>query len=73
MVGIPIALLIGQQVLFNMLPQWILMRLPSMLPRFMSLVAVGEPIPTFEPVIATALLSVVFMVVALWRFSREEF
>ena len=72
-VGIPIVLLVGQQIVFDLLPQWVIMRMPGVLPRFASLIAIGEPIPTFDAVIVTALLSVVFMLVALWRFNREEF
>lgn len=35
--------------------------------------AVGEPLPTVVPIVATALWCVVFVAVAIWRFHREEF
>jgi ABC-2 type transport system permease protein len=35
--------------------------------------AVGQPLPTVTPIIATALWCVLFVVVAIWRFRREEF
>jgi hypothetical protein len=33
----------------------------------------GQPLPTITPLIATALWSILFIAVALWGFSREEF
>jgi len=33
----------------------------------------GQPLPTVAPIIGTAVLTLVFLLVALWRFSREEF
>jgi ABC-type transport system involved in multi-copper enzyme maturation permease subunit len=35
--------------------------------------ASGQPLPTLTPIIATAAWCVLFVVVALWRFRREEF
>jgi len=35
--------------------------------------AVGACLPTLTPIIATALWCIVFVVVAVWRFCREEF
>jgi ABC-2 type transport system permease protein len=35
--------------------------------------AMGQPLPTVAPIIATALWCVLFVVVAIWRFRREEF
>lgn len=35
--------------------------------------ALGKPLPTTTPIIATALWCVLFAVVAIWRFHREEF
>ncbi|MCC6611893.1 MAG: ABC transporter permease [Anaerolineae bacterium] len=37
------------------------------------LVMLGQPLPTIVPVIATAVWSVIFTGVALWRFQRDEF
>ena len=33
----------------------------------------GQPLPTVAPILATALLSVLFVGVAIWRILREEF
>jgi ABC-2 type transport system permease protein len=72
--GIGIGLLIGGLVLGNTLPL-----LPYVLPWPLPDLAIGAlmgrtaPAAWPIPVIATAGLSVVFVVVALWRFSREEF
>jgi hypothetical protein len=33
----------------------------------------GLPLPTITPIVGTAALTLVFIAVALWRFSREEF
>ena len=36
-------------------------------------VALGQPLPTVIPIVATALWCVLFTGVAIWRFRREEF
>jgi ABC-2 type transport system permease protein len=38
-----------------------------------SYLAMGQPLPTVVPIIATALWCVLFIAVAIWRFRREEF
>jgi hypothetical protein len=40
---------------------------------FTILAAIGQPLPTYLPVFFTALWCVVFIALAVWRFSREEF
>jgi ABC-type transport system involved in multi-copper enzyme maturation permease subunit len=35
--------------------------------------ALGQPLPTVAPIIATVLWSALFVAVAIWRFRREEF
>ncbi len=49
--------------------------LPWPLPALSTGVLIGAPVAAdwFIPVIATAVWTVVFLVVALWRFGREEF
>jgi ABC-2 type transport system permease protein len=49
--------------------------LPWPLPALATGVLIGAAVPAdwFIPVIATAVWTVIFLVVALWRFSREEF
>jgi hypothetical protein len=34
---------------------------------------IGEPVATWLPAIVTVVLCVVFIVVAIWRFNRQEF
>jgi ABC-type transport system involved in multi-copper enzyme maturation permease subunit len=38
-----------------------------------ALLATGQPLPTVTPIIGTAVWCVLFVVVAMWRFRREEF
>jgi len=38
-----------------------------------ALVAQGLPLPTVAPIIGTAALSLAFVLITIWRFSREEF
>ena len=33
----------------------------------------GQPLPTVMPIIATAAWCVLFVLVGMWRFRREEF
>jgi ABC-2 type transport system permease protein len=33
----------------------------------------GQPLPTVAPILGTAALTLVFILVALWRFNKEEF
>ena len=42
-------------------------------PPLVMFVASGKPLPSVTPIIATLLWCVVFVAVAIWRFSREEF
>jgi ABC-type transport system involved in multi-copper enzyme maturation permease subunit len=35
--------------------------------------AMGQPLPTFVPIVATAVWCVLFVSVAIWRFRHEEF
>ncbi len=36
-------------------------------------VAMGQPLPTVGPIVATAIGCLIFIAIALWRFQREEF
>ncbi len=47
--------------------------LPGALPLQVPQVLGGSPLPTIVPLLGTILLTVVFIVVAVWRFEREEF
>ena len=78
-IGLPLALLFGYQFFLAVAP-WLAQVMPwafitgsgSDVP-LAPAVALGLPLSSPGPIIGTLLLSVVFVVVALLRFSREEF
>ncbi len=78
--GITLALLIGYQLILMLAP-WLAEVMPWTLlgsagqggSPLAVLLALGQPLPTVAPIIATALWCVLFVVVAIWRFRREEF
>lgn len=79
-IGIPIALLFGAQLLSGVAPAlaqimpWaIVMPTGSSLYALAHLAMMGQPLVTVTPIIATLVWIVVFVGVALWRFEREEF
>ena len=78
-IGIPLLLVFGNSF-SNMLPflgkilPWnLVMDLGPEQPALAIILAQGLPLPTITPILCTAGLSLVFIAVALWRFSREEF
>jgi len=78
-IGIPILVNLGYQFLL-MIGDWLGEIMPWNLvvplgdkPSLAMALIQGTPLPTITPLIATALWSILFTVVALWRFSREEF
>jgi ABC-type transport system involved in multi-copper enzyme maturation permease subunit len=78
-IGIPVVLVFGNQLtgilpwLGKILPWNLVMDLGPAQPALAVALAQGQPLPTVTPVIGTAVLTIVFLVVALWRFQREEF
>jgi ABC-type transport system involved in multi-copper enzyme maturation permease subunit len=58
--------------LLAVLPWDLLMPFGSKVP-LAALLALGQPLPTVTPIIGTAVWCVLFVVVAIWRFRREEF
>lgn len=62
-------------ILPNFGPAWLPLIMPWPLIRASVGIAQWQPVgvPLWIPVAATAMWSVLFMVVALWRFEREEF
>lgn len=78
--GIALGLLLGYQ-LFLALAPWLAAVMPWALvlnvtpdgvPLSFSL-AMGRPLSTVTPIVGTAVWCVLFTIVALWRFEREEF
>ncbi len=77
-IGLALALLFGQQFITQMLP-FLLNVLPVgiFLPRdgeptIVSALIFGQPVPSLAPVLWSAGLSVLFVLVSLWRFERTE-
>jgi hypothetical protein len=42
-------------------------------PSLAAALAQGQPLPTMTPILSTGLLIILFIIVALVRFEREEF
>lgn len=79
-IGIPIGLLFGAQMLMGLspiLPQimpWLIILPSGSTPDALAmLVMQGQPLPTVTPIIATIIWVGVFVAVSIWRFEREEF
>ncbi len=78
-IGIPLALAFGQQMLIGMLPflasvlPWnVVMPLNDGLPSIASTVILGEAHPNLMPFYVMCAAIVVFTAVCLWRFERQE-
>ena len=75
--AIPIAILIGQGILESLAkgfaPWFPWHILPAKLPGLAGIAALGEPLPSSSPIVAALLFSLVFVLLAIWRFEREEF
>jgi ABC-2 type transport system permease protein len=72
--GIAFGILLGGMLLRNFIPQ-ILYVLPLSMEGVAMAVLMGMPLPAMfvSQVISAAVLSIVFILVALWRFQRKEF
>jgi ABC-2 type transport system permease protein len=73
--AIGLGFLFGGQIFPNFLPQWATMLFPWKLSELASALALGQPLPPgwIIPIIATLAWTIVFIVIALRRFEREEF
>jgi ABC-2 type transport system permease protein len=77
-IGLGLAFLFGQQFLANMLPVlWQVLPVGVFLPSdtnvtFTSALMLGQPLPSPAPLLWTAGLSVLFLVIGVWRFKRVE-
>lgn len=77
-IGIPIALIVGMSLLPQILGQyfpWLISILPFRLTEFALMVVAKISLPAdwHLPVISTLVLVVIFIVVAILRFAKEEF
>jgi ABC-2 type transport system permease protein len=77
-IGIPMLLIFGYQFLGGMLRPlaqvmpWTLI-IPGAGPSIASALVTGQPLPPLTPILGTAVLTLVFAGVAVWRFQRDEF
>jgi ABC-2 type transport system permease protein len=78
-IGIPMVMVFGYNLtgllpwLGKILPWNLVMDLGPNQPSLAIALAQGKPLPAVTPIIGTAVLAVIFLVVALWRFQCEEF
>lgn len=76
--GIAFALLLGQEIAEKIIKTYV-PRMPTVIPERVAeaavAVVVGEPMAAdwYIPVIVAAVMSVLFVLGAIWRFTREEF
>jgi len=73
--AIGLGFLFGGQIFPNFLPEWVILIFPWKLSELAPALALEQPLPMGWPIpiIATAVWTVVFIAIALWRFGREEF
>jgi ABC-2 type transport system permease protein len=73
--GIGLSLVVGGLILPNFLPEWVMSVMPWGFPRVAFGLTTGQSLPPqmVTALILTAIWTVLFMVVALWHFGREEF
>ncbi|HEY42801.1 MAG TPA: ABC transporter permease subunit [Anaerolineae bacterium] len=75
-IGISIAVLIGQDLLGQLIAMkfpWFPTLMPMRLVDMALPLAQGGTLSSYTPVIATTLMSLSFLLLAIWRFRREEF
>jgi ABC-2 type transport system permease protein len=78
-IGIPMVIVFGNQLtglaprLGKVLPWNLVMDLGPEQPALAVMLVQGQSLPTVTPIIGTAVLILIFIVVTLWRFQQEEF
>jgi len=77
-IGIPLALILGYQLLtsfgsIQILPYQLIYATGPSDPALAMTLVNQQPLPTILPIVATLVWIVLFVVVALWRFERIEF
>ena len=77
-IGISIGVLVIQSILRQLATNWVPwlpLVMPDTLMQLTSPIVQGQPLPAYWsiPIISTALISILFVLIAMWRFNREEF
>lgn len=77
-IGLPLLLVFGAQfgstvsILAKIMPWNLIIDTPRHPSLAMALLK-GQPLTTVTPIISTAVMTVLFVVIAIWRFQKEEF
>jgi ABC-2 type transport system permease protein len=77
-IGLPIMLVFGAQfgssvsILAKIMP-WNFIMDTRFSPSLATMLIKGQPLTTVTPIIGTAVMTVLFIGIAIWRFQREEF
>jgi ABC-2 type transport system permease protein len=71
-IAIAIALIIAQMIQ-GLLPPVLVVILPYAMVYTATSVMVGEPAPSVAAIIAAPIWALLFTIIAVWRFRREEF
>ncbi|MBM4186031.1 MAG: hypothetical protein FJ206_01845 [Gemmatimonadetes bacterium] len=73
--GIALGFWLAGNILPNFVPPWLLLGTPWLLAPAAASIAVWQPLafPLWVPMVASSILTVVALGLALWRFDREEF
>ncbi len=78
LIGIPLILIFAYLIIPN-IPAWLIAVMPWNLldnltqPALALTVVQGQSLPTVTPIITTAAWCLLFSIIAIWRFNREEF
>lgn len=73
--GLALGFWVAGNILPSFIPQWVTLGMPWSLARAAGQIALWQPLalPLWIPAAITSVLIVVMLLVALWRFEREEF
>jgi ABC-2 type transport system permease protein len=77
-IGISIGVLVIQTILRQLATAWVpwlILVMPDTLMQLISPIVQGQPLPEQWPfpIISTAVMSILSVLIAMWRFNREEF
>ena len=75
-IGIPLIFLFLQRLIPMIVGSsnsWVSLALPERLPEYSTNAVLGQALPSLVPIVAVAVASLVFVLLAMLRFKREEF